>query len=86
MCGNSLSPAADTVKKGDIVPMPSGRPGRYEGGILGQGAQFTYLDEHGQPVWDSRNQCWDTVVISSMRVLIKLQPEYTALCSPTCFQ
>lgn len=63
------------MTKGEIVTLPSGRPGRYEGGVLGVGAQFTYLDENGQPVWDSRNQCFESVTIGSLRVLMKMQPE-----------
>ena len=64
------------MTKGDIVRMFSGRLARYEGGILGIGAQFTYLDDQGKPVWDGRNQCNDTVVIGSTRLLAKLQPEH----------
>lgn len=63
------------MTKGEIVTLSSGRPGRYEGGVLGVGAQFTYLDENGQPVWDSRNSCHETVTIGSLRVLMKMQPE-----------
>ena len=39
------------MTKGEIVTLPSGRPGRYEGGVLGVGALFTYLDENGQPAF-----------------------------------
>lgn len=60
--------------KGDIIQMPSGKPGRYEGGNM-HGAVFTYLDADGQPVWDSHNQCADTVCIGSTSLLAKLQPE-----------
>lgn len=63
------------MNKGDTVRLFSGRPARYDGGILGQGAQFTYLDSAGNPVWDSHNQCFETVCIASVALLAKLQPE-----------
>jgi hypothetical protein len=62
---------------GDIVLTPSGRLARYEGGVLGVGAHFTYLDERGEPVWDGHDQCWDTVTIGSIRLLMSMQPEYS---------
>lgn len=65
------------MNKGEVIPMPSGRPARYDGGVLGVGAHFTYLDEHGQPVWDAHEQCFDTVTIRSIGLLMKLQPEYS---------
>ena len=67
------------MTKGEIVKMFSGRPARYEGGVLGVGAVFTYLDDRGEPVWDSHNQCFDTVTISSIRLLAKLQPELACI-------
>ena len=60
------------MTKGDIVRMPSGRYAQYLDGILGQGADFCYLDEHGNPARSphDRNE-WDKVTIGSNRLLIQ---------------
>lgn len=60
--------------KGDIVRMPSGRYAMYQDGVLGQGADFCYLDKNGQPARDPRNaDRLDTVTIGSNRLLIQLE-------------
>lgn len=61
---------------GEIVEMPSGAPAMYLGGVLGRGAKFAYVDEHGEPRRDPSDQReLDCFFIDSMRLLIALQPE-----------
>jgi len=60
---------------GDIIRMPSGRRARYEGGSK-HGAEFVYLDDDDQPVRDPRCRSQkDTFCLSSVRLLMRLQPE-----------
>ena len=67
-CGASMN-------KGDIIRMPSGRFARYEGGVLGQGAEFVYLDANGNPVKNpSDTRFYDSFCIRNMTLLRNLQP------------
>jgi len=64
------------MNKGQIVPMPSGKPAMYLGAVLGHGAKFVYVDEHGEPKRDPHDRReLDCFFIDSMPLLIKLQPE-----------
>lgn len=60
---------------GDIVRLPSGRMARYEGGTLGVGAEFVYVDDSGQPKKYRGER--ETVCLRSVQLLAKLQPEYS---------
>jgi len=63
------------MNKGDIVPMPSGKPAMYLGAVLGHGAKFAYVDARGEPKRDPHDKReLDCFFIDSMRLLIKLQP------------
>jgi hypothetical protein len=68
------------MTKGDIIPMFIGKPAMYVGAVLGQGAKFVYVDEHGEPKRDPHDRReLDCFFIDSMRLLIKLQPEYASV-------
>jgi len=79
-CATRLAPFGygERMTKGDIIPMPSGKPAMYLGGVLGMGAKFAYVDEHGEPLRDPRDKReLDVFFINNMPLLIKLQPEYS---------
>ena len=57
---------------GDIIRTPSGKYARYEGGVLGVGANFVYLDDNGKPKTYRGEP--DSFCIASVQLLTKLQP------------
>jgi len=58
---------------GDIIPMPSGKPAMYLGGVLGVGAHFVYIDANGKPKTYRGEP--DSFCLRSVALLAKLQPE-----------